>query len=243
MPNQHFLTDRRFRVPRLWSNQELRKFSRLFHTDVVNVSAWKDEDKEGDLYRNYFNKALSYTITNFNTETYGSQGLPGELFLDLEQPLPKELKGKFGVVFNHTTLEHVYDFRQAFVNLCDLSSDIVIIVVPFLQQMHAPYGDFWRFTPLAIKKMFEEQHMELLYLSFNEHPHSSVYLFCIASKHPERWNSIKKDFSFTAMKKSVFDPSEPYVGNRAITNNIVYQFALCAEALHTKIENLLRFKK
>ena len=41
-------------LTRIWSNQELRKFSHLFRGKVINVSGWKDCDKEGHIYRDYF---------------------------------------------------------------------------------------------------------------------------------------------------------------------------------------------
>jgi len=217
------LIDKKFRLPRIWSNIELKKFAHLFTGNVVNVSAWKDKDKEGKKYKDYFKNANSYSITNYKSEARGFQGIEGEIFLDLEKNLPSKLNNKFDVVFNHTTLEHIYNFRKAFKNLCLMTKDIVIIVVPFLQQMHADYGDYWRFTPTAIKKMFEEQKMTVLYSSFNEHPGTSVYLFFIVSKKPAKWkNQISNKFSYTVKNKPFFDKGEILVGTRSIKNNIHY---------------------
>jgi len=218
--------DRIFRIPRIWSNKELRKFSHLFNGDVVNVSAWMDKDKEGDEYRNYFSNSNSYTITNYKTEAKGFQGSKNEIFLDLEKDLPSNLIGKFDVVFNHTTLEHIYNFNKAFNNLCLMSKDIVIIIVPFLQQMHADYGDYWRFTPLALKKMFEDNKMEVVYSSFNEHKRSSVYLFFIASKKANKWKKLKNEFSFKSTPRLFLNTSEPYLGNRAVSNNFLFRLGL-----------------
>lgn len=145
--------DRIFRLPRIWSNRELRKFSHLFTGDVVNVSGWKDEDKEGERYKNYFQNASSYSLTNYVAEARGFQGYEDEIFLDLSKPIPAELHGKFDVVFNHTVLEHVFEVNQAFENLCNMTRDILIVVVPFLQEMHGEYGDYWRFTPQAMKNV------------------------------------------------------------------------------------------
>ena len=39
------LIDRKFRVARNWSNQEIKRFAPLFSGRVINVSAWNDEDK------------------------------------------------------------------------------------------------------------------------------------------------------------------------------------------------------
>ena len=208
--------DRVHRLPRIWSNREIAKYAHLFHGDIVNVSGWKDIDKEGRVYKAYFVNATSYTITNYKTEARGYQGHQDEIFLDLQEALPNDLRHKFDVVFNHTTLEHIYDVKRAFSNLCSLSKDIVIIVVPFLQQYHAHYGDYWRFSPLAIKKLFEDHGLEVLYLSFNSSKMSSVYIFSIASKHPEKWRN-HFDWSFSSI-----DPKgrggEPYIGCHAIPN-------------------------
>lgn len=116
-----FFVDRIHRLPRIWSNRELEKFAHLFEGDIVNVSGWKDIDKEGRHYKDYFIKANSYTITNFKTEARGFQGYSNEIFLDLEKDLPANLYLHFDVVFNHTTLEHIYSVHKAFSNLCNLS--------------------------------------------------------------------------------------------------------------------------
>ena len=70
---------RKFRLPRVWSNRELRRVGSMVRGDVVNVSAWQDSDKEGGHYKDYFPNASSYTITNWRTEARGYQGTPGEI--------------------------------------------------------------------------------------------------------------------------------------------------------------------
>lgn len=214
--------DKKFKTPRIWSNNELKKFAHLFKGSIVNVSAWKDEDGDGNLYKNYFTNAEKYTMTNYESEARGYQGLKNEIFLDLEKDLSNKLKNKFDVVFNHTTLEHIYKIDTAFSNLCEISKDVVILVVPFLQQMHADYGDYWRFTPLVLKRMFEEKGMSVLYSSFNEHKESSVYLFFIASKNPEKWkNKINNNFNYRTKKRFCFqDLKSNYVGCRSIKNSL-----------------------
>lgn len=205
-------------VPRKWSNRELLKFAGLFSGDVVNVSGWKDLDKEGSTYRRYFTGCSSYTITNFDADKRGFQGVDGEIFLDLQQPLPGELLERFDVVFNHTTLEHIYDFRTAFSNLCSMSKDVVIVVVPFVQQMHADYGDFWRFSPQAIARMFADQGLEVGYLSFNDDFRASVYVLCIASKQPDKWRG-KLPFNVDFIDHRYSHLKEPYAGSNAIHSN------------------------
>ncbi|MHB8536360.1 MAG: hypothetical protein ACYDBW_13085 [Sulfuricaulis sp.] len=208
--------DRIHRLPRIWSNRELEKFAHVFGGDIVNVSGWQDIDKEGRHYKDYFINAKSYTITNFKSEARGFQGYDNEIFLDLELDLPANLHRRFDLVFNHTTLEHIYSVHKAFSNLCDLSRDTVILILPFLQQYHSTYGDYWRFTPLAIKKMFEDKGFTLLYQSFNSHKRSSVYTFTIASRTPEKWRD-RFEWSFSCVDTKG-GGSEPYIGCRAIPN-------------------------
>jgi len=113
--------DRKYRLPRIWSNQELKKFAHLFSGEIVNVSAWEDKDKEGGHYKNYFINANKYYLTNYKTKARGFQGYENEFYLDLKKDLDKSLINRFDVVFNHTALEHIYDIRKAFRNLCLLS--------------------------------------------------------------------------------------------------------------------------
>jgi hypothetical protein len=211
--------DRVFRLPRIWSNKELAKFAPLFTGDVINVSGWKDIDKEGKTYREYFCNASSYTITNYKSEARGFQGIEGEIFLDLTETLPEELVNKFDVVFNHTVLEHIYEVHTAFGNLCLLSKDIIIIVVPFLQVMHGDYGDYWRFTPLTIKKMFEDNKVDLLYCTFNSDKNASVYIFCIGTKNLNKWeNKIPYNFNYQDPIPS-YNGFQNWIGSHAIQND------------------------
>lgn len=183
---EKFFPDRKFRRSRIWSNGELEKISPLFAGDIINISGWQDSDKRGKNYKDYFVNAGSYCISNYEGDM-GYQG--GEIPLDLENDLPDELIGRYDVVFNHTTLEHIFDVKMAFCNLCLLTRDIVIAVVPFLQEMHygQSYKDYWRFTPFAVKKMFEKNGMELIYLNGNNKSRESIYLFAVGSKNPKKW--------------------------------------------------------
>jgi hypothetical protein len=217
------LIDRKYRLPRIWSNDELKKFAHLFRGDILNVSAWKDQDKEGRNYRDYFINADRYYISNYKREIMGLQGVKDEFYLDLTEDLEKNYIEKFDVVFNHTTLEHIYEIRKAFRNLCLLSKDIVIIVVPFLQPMHGNYGDYWRFTPLTVKNLFEENDVTLLYLNFNNHRKSSAYIFAIGSKKPEQWKQqIGNEFNCHS-KKDFLDKYENLIGCRSIVNSLLFK--------------------
>lgn len=182
--------DRKFRTARIWSNNELTKIAHHFHGDVINVSGHTDEDKKGRHYKDYFTKASSYSISNYSSEYRGFQGKDGELNIDLEKEISADLIQKYDVVFNHTTLEHIFDLNTAFKNLCKMSKDVVIVVVPFLQEMHYGEGfyDYWRFTPFALKRLFELNGLEMIYCVGEDTRNSSVYVLAVGSKHPQNWS-------------------------------------------------------
>lgn len=175
-------------LARFCSNRELRKLGDVFAGDVVNVSGWCDEDKEGGHYRDYFPRARAYTITNYSGES-GYQGGDSEIFLDLSKPLPDSLRRQYDVVFNHTTLEHVFNCRLAFKNMAEMSRDALIVVVPFCQCSHEleSFKDYWRFTPSALRTMYEEQGMAVIYEASNQHVGAASYLFFVGSREPQKY--------------------------------------------------------
>lgn len=182
--------ERRFRLARLWSNEELRKISGAFKGRIANVSAGDNVDKEGSTYDAYFRNATEFWITNHRPGAFrGFQGRPNELLLDLSTPVGPELVGNFDVVFNHTTLEHIFEVETAFGNLCKISRDIVIVIVPFVQVQHenAGYLDFWRFTPTCLRRLFSMNDLEVIYESASPDHDAAIYLFFVGSRHPERW--------------------------------------------------------
>lgn len=190
--------DKKYRAARVWSNRELKKYAHEFSGSVINVSAWKDEDKEGDKYQSYFKNASEYSITNYG----GHMGVSGgveipEYSLDLSIAIPIDMKQKFDVVFNHTTLEHIYENRIAFKNLCDLGKEAVIVVVPWVQQVHIVEGgfcDYWRYSPFAMELLFEENGYNLVICTYNDNLNTSVYLFCIGIRKEvmEKYPQFKK---------------------------------------------------
>jgi hypothetical protein len=176
-----------FGAARRWSNREVARIAHLFDSPIVNVSAWADSDKEGRDYRDYFRSGGDYWITNFGTSQGEMQGREDEFYLDLEKPLPDEHRRRFATVFNHTTLEHVWDFKTAFANMCEMSNDAVLIIVPWLQPQHSDYGDYWRFSPQAMVRLFEEQSMTVVHLDWNRDPRQSVYVLAVGVRDPVKW--------------------------------------------------------
>lgn len=162
---------------RIWSNEELKKIANLFQGRIINVSGERDQDKQGGVYGGYFTNGETYWMSNFQLF-----GMKNEVFLDLEKDLPENYKKEYDVVFNHTVLEHIYNINKAFANLCNMAKEAVIIVVPFVQEVHykeGVYWDYWRPTPLAIKRMFEENSFTMLYYSCNNMDYTNTYLFCV----------------------------------------------------------------
>lgn len=186
------LAFRQARIARHWSNTELRKVSCHLAGDIVNVSGWEDGDKQGGKYRDYFPRARTYLLSNYGGER-GSAEEQDQFELDLEAELPHSLYSAFDVVFCHTVLEHVYDLRLALENLCLMSRDAVIVVVPFVQEQHftESFGDYWRFTPMAIERLFAGQGLTSLYVRWNHDRNASTYIFCLAVRDPDKYADLK----------------------------------------------------
>ncbi len=193
--------------PRVFSNVLLHKYASYFSGDIINVSGWDDRDSEGDYYQNYFENRKRYTVSNVGISDKGFGSLAGslegknieEIEIDLTATLTEARKGAFDVVFNHTVLEHIFEFDVAFKNLCDMSRDAVIIVVPLLQQIHiaGSFGDYWRPTTLAIMKQFKKNGLTPLVIATNDQPFFPVYCFAIAVRNPEKYEGfITPSFDF-----------------------------------------------
>ncbi len=193
--------------PRYWSNRELRKWGPLVKGDVINVSAWEDRDKEGGKYAEYFPNRKSYAISNYGGAR-GTAADQNQIILDLTAELPKELERRYDVVFNHTTLEHIYEARLAMRNICELSRDLVIIVVPFLQELHWEEGsfwDYWRFSPFAMDELFRGFGFRMIYCTTNDSPVNPVYLFCVGAREPERWIAEMRNRGIAPLYRGVQD--------------------------------------
>ena len=177
--------------PRRYHNRLLRRYLGSLGGSIVNVSGWEDRDKEGGFYRDYFGAHDRYVLTNI----HGDRGMPPvipegveSVFLDLEDPLPDELRGAFDVVFSHTVLEHVYDTDSALENLAAMSRDVVVTTVPWAQSVHymESFSDYVRLSPFKLKRFFESRGFTVLLVDANDQAFFSVYQTMIVSRHPER---------------------------------------------------------
>ena len=188
--------DKNFTNPRQYSNAMMRYYAPLFSGDVINVSGASDSDYYGSFYKDYFKTIDSYSISNAPTADKGlgsvSDKSVTEIEIDLNKPVIDTLQKKYDVVLNHTTLEHVYEMHTAFKNLCDMSRDAVIIVVPVLQQIHIreSFGDYNRPTTMGIAKMFKENGFTPLVVLTNNQPFAAVYCFAIGVRDPKKYADI-----------------------------------------------------
>jgi len=100
--------------------------------------------------------------------------------------------------------------------------------------MHGHYGDYWRFTPLTLKRLFEEEGLGLVYSSFNSHPGAAVYLFAVASRRPETWQAaIGNPFTFQEARPAR-DDYPAFVGAHALPNT-AYALTLPLRKLWRKL--------
>lgn len=174
------------RAARVWSNREISRLAKHAVGEVINVSAWLDEDKEGRHYKDYFVNATGYYTSNYQ----GWRGIDeqSDFVIDLQLPAPTDCLEKFDLVFNHTTLEHIFNIHQAFRTLATMSRDSILIVVPFMQHLHGPVdGDFWRPSPYAIRKLCAENGFEVCYESAGPIGGKVRYYLFWASRAPEKW--------------------------------------------------------
>lgn len=190
--------ERTFRLPRIWSNRILRNLGPLFKGDVINVSGWKDQDKEGHRYKDYFPNCHAYYISNFE-EGRGADDDDGltNFLIDLSVPIPPEFYERFDVVFSHTVLEHIFEVDVAFKNTCDMSRDIVILVVPFAQETHGSdygMGDYWRFTPSGLQNLFAKNNFTIVYETATPYENAGIYLFIVGSRKPNYWLDLLSDW-------------------------------------------------
>ncbi len=210
-------------VARYWSNDILRELGPNFKGRIINVSAWRDEDREGNRYRDYFPNAASYEISNHPGDKKRGSNESTDLEIDITAPLPRELEKNWEVCFHHTVLEHVPDPFIAFENICKMSADAVISVVPFRQKFHfepGNYLDFWRFTPAAMRRLYELNGLEVVYESFSPNKSKDVYLFYVGSRHPGQWDDI-------AMRLPDLESLNMLVGEQRgwdILQNIIFRF-------------------
>ena len=168
--------------PRAWSNGRIAAAAGGVDGDVVHVSAWRDEDKHGRRYRDYFPAARSYTTTNVGGASGDISG--ADVPLDLTVPVDPLRRGAFDFVLNHTTLEHVHAVDVALDNLFAMTRRDLCLVVPFMQVEHwdsPSFADHWRFTAFGLAQAALDHGFEVVSLTSNHNPVWPIY-YCLHAR-------------------------------------------------------------
>ncbi|HXF78553.1 MAG TPA: hypothetical protein VN598_06805 [Usitatibacter sp.] len=86
-----------------------------------------------------------------------------ERIVDLNSPLPDDLRGQFDLVVDTGTCEHCFNVAQAFVNSCEAlaAGGILVHAAPLTRINHG----FWSFNPTIYPDFFEDNGFELQVIS------------------------------------------------------------------------------
>ncbi len=180
---------------RLWSNDQIRELAAKIDgcKRVVNVSGWRDLDKEGGRYRDYFKSNIEYRVTNYPGDTEKGFSSDADIALDLSKNVPDELVGRFDLALNHTVLEHLRNPEFGFKQISKLTSDLIITVIPWKQVLHfspGNYGDYFRISPMVMREWHRENGFEILYEGYQPEYAPETYLIYLGSRHPERYSGF-----------------------------------------------------
>lgn len=214
---------RRFNT-RAWSNDELRRLGPWFRDgcEVINVGGWLDRDKDGGRYADYFPRARVYHVANYERDQ-AKGAVASDLFLDVSQPLPDALAGRYDVALSHTVLEHLPDPAFSFRQIARLTRDLIVTVVPWKQKLHfspGNFGDYFRMSPFVMRRWHEEAGFTILWESFTPPPSLDTYLLYLASRRPEAYEGMPRNLPPIDSLQAVVGA----VPDRAILENVVYWF-------------------
>ena len=108
-----------------------------------------------------------------------------EKILDLNEPLPTNLRGKFGLVIDTGTLEHCFNVGGAFKSMCELVAlgGHALTMAPMTIINHG----FWNFSPTAYWDAFEQNGFEILLLRGVRKENGRVEIFEIIDKATSRF--------------------------------------------------------
>ena len=72
-----------------------------------------------------------------------------------------------------------------------MSKNTIIVVVPFLQQYHADYGDYWRFTPTCLVKLASKNGFNAKFITWNDNFSASTYVVMVAVRDGNKSVSLE----------------------------------------------------
>jgi SAM-dependent methyltransferase len=111
------------------------------------------------LYGVYRDLASEVICVDWPASLHGNRHI--DIACDVNRPLPFS-GAAFDTVLASDLLEHIYDPRSLIVEIARVlkSGGHVIISTPFMYWLHECPHDYYRLTPFALKRMFEEAGLE-----------------------------------------------------------------------------------
>ena len=103
-------------------------------------------------YHGFFKGDFKITVANLDPQTQP------DLLIDLEKIPWLIADGRYDAILLINVLEHLYDFKKVLAEALRILKEKgeVIAVVPFLFYLHPSPRDYFRFTSLALEKLFIE---------------------------------------------------------------------------------------
>lgn len=133
--------------PRMLTNSELRRFSRLPHRRVLEIGSGKPvKGRFPYSAERFFPHAETFTRTDV-VAAYGHRTL------DLRSD---SLEG-YDTILCVSVLEHVDDWQSAVSSLTNTQPGTrILVIVPAFYPLHDEPNDYWRFTEHGLRFMFRE---------------------------------------------------------------------------------------
>lgn len=104
--------------------------------------------------------------------------------VDLNDPLPADLFGKYQLVIDTGTLEHCFNVGGAFRNMCDMTAlnGVILSMAPLSIVNHG----FWNFSPTAFYDGFTQNGFKPLFLQARAKSVDSVSMYDFSKATDER---------------------------------------------------------
>jgi SAM-dependent methyltransferase len=200
---------------RSWSNDRLKHIAKSLPNfeHAINVSGNLDSDKQGGLYRDYF-QVENYEISSYpDDKAYSNPLMQINIDLDADtSQINKEHFQKYDLVFTHTVLEHIKNPFQAFQNMEKLlaPNGILITVAPFIYKFHYSgenFGDYWRYTPHSIDLLHKSNGLFTNLMEVGPDKGYEKYLISLATRKNEITNFSFDEEDFSKWNHSLGDNS------------------------------------
>jgi len=107
-----------------------------------------------------------YCCVDYDIDFISSNGLFNAYLWDLNLPIPDEYKGRYDLLTNYGTCEHVFNIYQCFKNIHDLThpSSVIIHIMPFQGYFDLTFFTFQNtfYQDLAYANDYKIMHMHVL---------------------------------------------------------------------------------